>query len=134
MTSNSAAGIRWDLNDLYAGHDDPRIDATLNECYAKAERFAGRFRPLMQNPETLTADAVLEALKSLETIYEALGRAGSYAGLLYAARTLQNPSTRTWSKEWSSAPPRFATCCFSSSSNGSRSTIPLPNGCLPVLC
>jgi len=87
MTSNSAAGIRWDLNDLYAGHDDPRIDATLNECYAKAERFAGRFRPLMQNPETLTADAVLEALKSLETIYEALGRAGSYAGLLYAADT-----------------------------------------------
>jgi len=86
-TSNSAAGIRWDLNDLYAGHDDPRIDATLNECYAKAERFAGRFRPLMQNPETLTADAVLEALKSLETIYEALGRAGSYAGLLYAADT-----------------------------------------------
>jgi oligoendopeptidase F len=87
MTTNSAAGIRWDLSDLYAGHDDPRIDATLKECYASAERFAGRFRSMIQNPETLTAKTVLYALKELEPIYEALGRVGSYAGLLYAADT-----------------------------------------------
>ena len=41
----------------------------------------------MEHPETLTADSLLEALKELEIIYEALGRVGSYAGLLYAADT-----------------------------------------------
>ena len=87
MTTNSADGIRWDLTDLYAGHDDPRIDTTLKECYAQAERFAGRFRPFMQAPETLTGDNILRALKALESIYEALGRVTSYAGLLYAADT-----------------------------------------------
>ena len=87
MTTNSAAGIRWNLNDLYAGHDDPGIDAMLKECYASAEKFAGRYRPLMQNPESFTADTVLQALKELETIYETMGRVGSYAGLLYAADT-----------------------------------------------
>ena len=87
MSTNSAEGIRWDLNDLFSAHDDPRIEATLNDCHAHAEAFAARFRPVMEHPETLTAVTVLDALKELEVIYEALGRAGSYAGLLYAADT-----------------------------------------------
>ncbi len=42
---------------------------------------------LLQDPKTLTAATVLQALKDIEIIYEALGRVGSYAGLLYAADT-----------------------------------------------
>ena len=87
MTTNSAEGIRWDLSDLYAAHDDPRIDLTIKDCYARAERFADRFRALMQDRETLTAESLLQALRELEIIYESLGRVGSYAGLLYAADT-----------------------------------------------
>ena len=87
MSTNSAAGIRWDLRDLFAGHDDPRIDATLRECCGRAEKFAEKFRPLLENSKTLTADAVFDALQELENIYEPLGRVGSYAGLLYAADT-----------------------------------------------
>ena len=87
MTTNSAEGIRWDLSDLYAAHDDPRIDLTIKDCHARAERFADRFRALMQDHETLTAESLLQALKELEIIYESLGRVGSYAGLLYAADT-----------------------------------------------
>jgi len=87
MTTNSAEGIRWDLSDLYAVHDDPRIDLTIKDCYARAERFADRFRALMQDHETLTAESLLQALSELESIYETLGRVGSYAGLLYAADT-----------------------------------------------
>jgi oligoendopeptidase F len=82
MSTSSAEGIRWDLNDLFSAHDDPRIEQTLNDCHARAEAFATRFRPLMEHPETLTADALFDALKELEIIYEALGRVGSYAGLL----------------------------------------------------
>ena len=87
MTTNSAEGIRWDLSDLYAAHDDPRIDLTIKDCYARAERFADRFRALMQDHETLTAESLLQGLRELESIYETLGRVGSYAGLLYAADT-----------------------------------------------
>ena len=87
MSDNSATGIKWDLSDLYAAHDDPNIEATLKDRRARAEKFAEQFRPLLQNQKTLTAAAVLQALEELEVIYEALGRVGSYAGLVYAADT-----------------------------------------------
>ena len=87
MANNSAAGIRWNLSDLFAAHDDPRIEATLISCRVGAEKFAGRFRPAFDNPQALTAEILLRALQELEIVYEALGRVGSYAGLLYAADT-----------------------------------------------
>ena len=87
MANNSAVGIRWNLSDLFAAHDDPRIEATLINCRVGAEKFAERFRPAFDNPQTLTAEILLRALQELETVYEALGRVGSYAGLLYAADT-----------------------------------------------
>jgi oligoendopeptidase F len=87
MATQSAEGIRWDLSDLFASHDDARIDSTLSESRTQAEAFAKRFRSAMEHPQTLTADTLSQALRQLETIYEALGRVGSYAGLLYAADT-----------------------------------------------
>jgi oligoendopeptidase F len=87
MPTNSADGVKWDLTDLFSAHNDQRIDASLNECHARAETFATRFRPSFEQPETLTAAVLLDAMKELEIIYEALGRVGSYAGLLYAADT-----------------------------------------------
>jgi oligoendopeptidase F len=87
MGQNSAQGIRWDLTDLFAAHDDARIEATLDDCRARAEAFAGEFRAPMESPTTLSADTLAKALKQLEAIYDALGRVGSYAGLLYAADT-----------------------------------------------
>ena len=85
--ANSAEGIRWNLNDLFTAADDPQIETTLADCRTRAEAFAKRVRPLMQNPQTLGAEDLLRALADLEIIYEALGRVGSYAGLLYAADT-----------------------------------------------
>ncbi len=87
MGQNSAQGIRWDLSELFAAHDDGRIEEMLNECRVRAEAFAGQYRVAMERPETLSVDILLNALEELETIYEALGRVGSYAGLLYAADT-----------------------------------------------
>lgn len=87
MPTHSAEGIRWNLNDLFLSPDDPRIEATLNDCLARADAFANRFRPVMEDPEILTAGVLLDAIKELEMIYEALGRVGSYASLLYASNT-----------------------------------------------
>ena len=88
--ASSAEGIRWNLNDLFTAAYDPQIENTLADCRTRAEAFAKRVRPLMQNPQTLGAEDLLRALTDLEIIYEALGRVGSYAGLLYAADTV-NP-------------------------------------------
>jgi oligoendopeptidase F len=87
MPTNSAEGVRWDLTDLFSAHNDPRIDTVLKDCRARAEGFAARFRSIFEQPETLAAADLLAAMKELEVIYEALGRVGSYAGLLYAADT-----------------------------------------------
>jgi oligoendopeptidase F len=87
MKNHSAQGIRWDLSDLFAAHDDQRIETMLNECRRNAEAFAEQFRTAMTEPKSLTGETLLRALQNLEIIYEALGRVGSYAGLLYAADT-----------------------------------------------
>jgi oligoendopeptidase F len=87
MSANSGEGIRWDLHDLFASESDPRIDGTLNEARRRAESFAIRYRSVMAQPENLEPEVLFHVLKELESIYEALGRVGSYAGLLYAADT-----------------------------------------------
>jgi oligoendopeptidase F len=87
MATTSADGIRWDLTDLFSSHDDPAIEATLNDCRARAEAFARRFRGRLEQSEGMSSPIFLEGLKELEAIYEALGRVGSFAGLLYAADT-----------------------------------------------
>ena len=87
MASNSAENIRWDLSDLFADPNDARIESTLKECRAQSEAFAKQFRGAMESPATLSAETLRRALGDLETIYEALGRVGSYAGLIYAADT-----------------------------------------------
>jgi oligoendopeptidase F len=87
MATTSADGVRWDLTDLFSSHEDPAIEATLTDCRARAEAFALRYRGCIEQSEGMTSQLVLEALKELETIYEALNRVGSFAGLLYAADT-----------------------------------------------
>jgi oligoendopeptidase F len=83
----SAEGIRWDLSDLFSAHDDPRIEATLAECRARADKFSARFRGSISRAGGLTAAELLAALKELEEIEETLSRVGSYSSLLYSADT-----------------------------------------------
>ncbi|HVH17103.1 MAG TPA: M3 family oligoendopeptidase [Myxococcota bacterium] len=79
-----AAGVRWDLSDLYAGPDDPRIDADLDRALAAAREFAARHRGKLA---TLDARALAGAVDALETLQEPVARVGAYASLLFAADT-----------------------------------------------
>ncbi len=85
--ANSAAGISWDLGDLFTSHDDPRIASTLDDCRARADRFEREFRPVLARGNGLSAEDLLNGILQWEAINEALGRVGSYAGLLYATDT-----------------------------------------------
>ncbi|HKJ24748.1 MAG TPA: M3 family oligoendopeptidase [Myxococcota bacterium] len=79
-----AAGVRWNLSDLYAGPDDPRIDADLDAALERAGRFAERFRGRVAG---LAPAELAAALDELEAISELVGSAGAYAGLLFAEDT-----------------------------------------------
>jgi oligoendopeptidase F len=91
-----ARGVTWDLSDLFAGADDPRINETLDRVKADAEAFAQRYRGKVNVPGGPDAATLLAGITELEDIWERAGRVAAYAHLLYdtdtrdlAARDLQ---------------------------------------------
>jgi len=83
----SSAGVRWDLADLFASHDDPHIAETLADCRARAEVFSRRFRNTIRTAGGPTPAHLLAAILALEALEEDLKRLGTFADLLYAADT-----------------------------------------------
>lgn len=79
-----AAGVRWDLSDLYAGPDDPALLADLERSLAAAKSFAERLRGRLA---ALDAASLARAVDELEALDEPAARARAYAGLLFAADT-----------------------------------------------
>ncbi len=71
----------WDLSDLYAAPDDPRLNADLDRAEADSRALeashAGRLA-------SLSGDALAAAITSYEAIEEVLGRAMSYAQLVFS--------------------------------------------------
>src|SRR5512134_490900 len=79
-----AAGVRWDLSDLYAEPAEPAIERDLDAAEAAAARFAERYRGRVA---ALGAQELAAALDELEALLEPPGRAGAYASLRFAADT-----------------------------------------------
>jgi oligoendopeptidase F len=94
MSSSSATGIVWNLGDLYAGVDDPQIDADLQLCASGCTAFEQQYRGLFTSAEGLTAVGLKAALADYEQIDELLSKLGSYAGLLSAADTANDAYRR----------------------------------------
>ena len=72
---------RWDLSDLYAGIDDPRIMSDLALLADEAERFSGDYRERLGD---LSADDFLGLIDCYACLQEGMGRIESYADLLFA--------------------------------------------------
>lgn len=84
---NAALGtsdITWNLDDLYAGTDDPRLAAELASCEEEARalrrEFAGRLA-------ALAAADLLALVKRLEGLEARLGRVATFGYLNFATRT-----------------------------------------------
>jgi oligoendopeptidase F len=75
----------WNLNDLYAGMDDPALTHDLaqgdEDCAAFERDFKGRLA------EMAGGGGLAKAVKRYEAIEDRLGRLYSYASLLYAGDT-----------------------------------------------
>ncbi|WP_183265090.1 M3 family oligoendopeptidase [Acidocella aromatica] len=72
----------WDLRDLYASPEDPRIAADLAATQARAEAFSARYAGQLAG---LSGAELAEAVGEYEALQEAMGRLSSYAQLLFAA-------------------------------------------------
>ena len=72
----------WDLEDLYSGPDAPELEADLAWAEAQSKAFAGRYRGRLAD---LDGTALGEAIAAYEGIAERLGKATSYAQLVFAA-------------------------------------------------
>ncbi|MBW1842696.1 MAG: M3 family oligoendopeptidase [Deltaproteobacteria bacterium] len=79
-----AAGVRWDLSDLYAAPDDPAIEADLDRALAQSQAFAERHRG---GVATLAAADLAAAIDELEVLNEPTVRAACYSQLLFSADT-----------------------------------------------
>ena len=81
-TLTGAEQVEWNLDDLYTGPDDPRIDGELDEAATAATAFRERYRGRLGE---LSAAELNEAVAELERIESVATRVETYARLREAA-------------------------------------------------
>jgi oligoendopeptidase F len=81
-TVTGAEQVEWNLDDLYLGPDDPRLESDLAEAQAAAVAFRERYRAKLGE---LTAAELNDAVAELERIESASTRVETFARLRQAA-------------------------------------------------
>ncbi|NOG73126.1 M3 family oligoendopeptidase [Roseicella sp. DB1501] len=71
----------WDLSDLYASPEDPRLGLDLDQAEAQGKAFAARHAGRLA---AMSGEALAAAIAEYERIEEVLGRAMSYGQLVFA--------------------------------------------------
>lgn len=87
MNTSFAAGVRWDLSDLYDSPGDPRIEEDLKGALESARAFEGRWRPFFEAPERLTAPDAAKMVDEYERVLDRMTRPGVYANLHFSVTT-----------------------------------------------
>ena len=83
-TATGAENVAWNLGDLYAGSDDPRIDADIQQTDATADDLAATYRGKLAS---LDAEELYEALEAYEGIIEGVYKLGAFARLQWSTDT-----------------------------------------------
>ena len=81
-TLTGAEHVEWNLDDLFDGPDDPRIESELDEATAAAQAFRERYRGRLGE---LSAAELNDAVAELERIESASTRIETFARLRQAA-------------------------------------------------
>lgn len=85
MTAAST-DIAWDLSDLFAGPDDPRLEETLAGLEARAARFEQDYAGWIDTP-ALAAETLRQAIREYEAISADAAKPGTFARLRFTADT-----------------------------------------------
>ena len=78
--------IAWNLEDLFAGVDDPEIEDSLDKAMERAQAFSTLYRGRIDSDD-LTAQTLLDAILELEQISVMQTKIGCYAMLVFSADT-----------------------------------------------
>ncbi|MGH7496771.1 MAG: M3 family oligoendopeptidase [bacterium] len=92
-----AAGVRWEISDLYDGTIDARVAADLETSLQKAEQFQARFYGNLAQGD-LSHDTLLAAIVQLEEIYTFAMRPEIYAFLAFSANTADDDFKALYAK------------------------------------
>ena len=80
----SSIDISWDLSDLFAGPEDPKIDETLARSRERAIAFAREYQGKIDRPD-LTAVRLAGAIREYEALWQEGSKPGMYARLRFSA-------------------------------------------------
>jgi oligoendopeptidase F len=83
MTDTAVQDVAWDLEPLVNGTGPVGVEALLDDAQEHASAVAAQ----RGNLGSLDGDAFLALMQDLAAVHEAVGRAGSYAGLRFAVDT-----------------------------------------------
>lgn len=79
-----AKGIVWDLDDLYQGQEDPRLDKDLEAVGEKAQVFVSLYKGKIRDAD-LEAQTLLSAIQAYESIHELGLKPYAFAYLRHAS-------------------------------------------------
>src|SRR5712691_12408483 len=89
--ATGAEQVRWDLRELYASPDDPRIEAVLAAGLDFAREFEQSYRDRVAQ---MAPAEFVEMMKSLEEHYDQIARPSLYASLLHTLKTQDHEAGR----------------------------------------
>ncbi|MCI0640564.1 MAG: M3 family oligoendopeptidase [Gemmataceae bacterium] len=85
--AHSAAGVAWDLGDLYTGVDDPQVPRDLSAALTRAQAFESANRGKIATLTANDAGKLHNAVQELESLCELMDKPLIYAMLVHSART-----------------------------------------------
>ena len=77
----------WNLEDLYAGMDDPKLKRDLALAETESAAFEAKYKGKLEALAGTSGAALAEAVVAVEKLDELIGRIVSFAGLLHAGDT-----------------------------------------------
>lgn len=81
-----SVNARWDLSVLFSGIDDPKIESTWTEAFARAEAFEAEYRGKI-DCEDLDPSTLLRGLQEIESIQNEASKPYQFAELIFSADT-----------------------------------------------
>ncbi len=84
---SSAAGVRWNLSDLYPSLDDPAITRDIEAALVRAQAFETAYRGKIDVPGGPSPERLEAALNETEALGELMDKPGLFAGLIHAGKT-----------------------------------------------
>ncbi|MFM7620284.1 MAG: M3 family oligoendopeptidase [Alphaproteobacteria bacterium] len=83
ITENNDEGSKiWNLNDLYLGIDDKKIDSDINEIFKKIDNFCKNYQDKISQ---LNSTSLFKAIEEYEEILEKSAKISTYAYLLHSS-------------------------------------------------